>query len=154
MLLSLSEPRWQAAAERLPPAECWTWESRSCAGEALRVVELLLPAMAAEGYPERDRYATRLALEEAIVNAVKHGNRGDPDRTVRVRVHLDAERVLAEVEDQGDGFDPGRVPDPRAPENLERPGGRGLLMMRHHATWLRFNERGNQVALCRRRSGP
>ena len=154
MLLSLSEPRWQAAAARLPPSECWTWESRSSTAEALRLIDLLLPAMAAEGYPDEDRHATRLALQEAIVNAVRHGNRCDPDKTVRVRLHLGPERVIAEVEDQGEGFDPGRVPDPRQPENLERPGGRGLLMMRHYATWLHSNERGNRVALCRRRSAP
>jgi serine/threonine-protein kinase RsbW len=136
------------------PAERWTWESRSCTGEALRVVELLLPAMAAAGFPERDRHATRVALEEAIVNAVQHGNCGDPDRIVRVRVRLRPRRVLAEIADEGDGFDPSRVPDPRAPGNRERPGGRGLLMMRHYATRLRFIGRGNRVALCRCRSGP
>src|SRR5437868_12648007 len=136
MLLSLSEPR-QAGPGTQPPAERWTWESRSCTGEALRLIEFLLPAMAAAGYPEPDRLATRLALEEAIVNAVQHGNHGDPDRTVRVRVRLGPRRVLAAVEDEGDGFDPGRVPDPRTEENLGRPGGRGLLMMRHYASWVR-----------------
>jgi serine/threonine-protein kinase RsbW len=69
-----------------------------------------------------------------------------------VRYQVDAMRALAEVEDEGPGFDPRTVPDPRAPENLERPSGRGLLLMGHFATWIRYNPQGNCVALCRYRS--
>jgi serine/threonine-protein kinase RsbW len=107
--------------------------------------------MADAGYPETDCRSMRVALQEAVANAVKHGNHGDPSRQVRIRVRLEPEQVLAEVEDEGEGFDPGRVADPRAAENLERPGGRGLLMMRHYTDWVRHNEKGNRVTLCRRR---
>jgi serine/threonine-protein kinase RsbW len=108
--------------------------------------------MAAAGYPEKDLFRLRLALEEALVNAVKHGNRGDPAKQVRVRYQVTRERTLAEVEDEGEGFDPGQVHDPLAPENLERPGGRGLLLMRSFMTWCRFHGRGNRVTLCKDRS--
>jgi serine/threonine-protein kinase RsbW len=65
-----------------------------------------------------------------------------------------AERVLAEVEDEGPGVDPKSVPDPRDPENLERPGGRGLLLMRHYMSSVHYSGRGNVVTLCQYRSGP
>jgi len=61
---------------------------------------------------------------------------------------------VAQVEDRGAGFDPALVPDPLAPENLLKPGGRGLLLMRHYLTGVCHNERGNCVCLCRHRPGP
>ena len=59
---------------------------------------------------------------------------------------------MIEVEDEGRGFDPSHVPDPTLPENLERPNGRGLLLMRRSMTWVRYTGRGNRVTLCKRRS--
>jgi serine/threonine-protein kinase RsbW len=109
-------------------------------------------AMEAEGYPERDVFAVRLALGEALANALKHGHKNDPGKEVAVRYHVGAWRVVAQAEDRGPGFDPGAVPDPLAPENLEKSSGRGLLLMRHYLTWLRYNARGNSVTLCKRRS--
>jgi len=108
--------------------------------------------MAARGYSAKDIFALRLALEEALVNALKHGHNYDLRKQVRVRYQVTADEVLAEVEDQGAGFDPGSVADPRLPQNRERSCGRGLLLMRHYLTWLRYNERGNSAILCKRRS--
>jgi anti-sigma regulatory factor (Ser/Thr protein kinase) len=65
-----------------------------------------------------------------------------------------AESVVAQVEDRGPGFDPGQVPDPLDPANLERPGGRGLLLMRAYLHGVWHNDRGNCVCLCRHRTGP
>jgi serine/threonine-protein kinase RsbW len=124
-----------------------------CRGEeVVPVLERVTATMEAFDYPSRDVAGLRLALEEAVVNGLRHGNGGDPRKQVVVRYCVTAEEVLAEVEDEGPGFDPGRVPDPTLPENLGRPGGRGLLLMRHYLTWLRFSGRGNRVTLCKRRS--
>jgi serine/threonine-protein kinase RsbW len=120
--------------------------------ELLRVVEAVSGAMAEQRYRESDIFQVRLALEEAVSNAVRHGHRGDASKVVRVWWDVRPDRVLAEVEDQGDGFDPGRVADPLAPENLEREGGRGLFLMRYAMTWVRYSRRGNRVALCKHRS--
>jgi serine/threonine-protein kinase RsbW len=109
-------------------------------------------AMAADRYTEKDVFGVRLALEEAVVNSLKHGHGYDPTKEVRVRFHVDRQRVLMEVEDQGPGFDPEEVPDPRAEENLERSCGRGVYLMRHYMTWLRYNDRGNRVTLCKCRT--
>src|SRR5262249_14752678 len=107
---------------------------------------------AALGYPVRDCGGIRLALEEAIVNGLRHGNRGDPSKRVRVGYRVGPNTMLAVVEDEGPGFDPDRVPDPTLPENLDRPCGRGLLLMRHYMPWVCFARPGNRVLLCKRRS--
>jgi serine/threonine-protein kinase RsbW len=130
----------------------WYWESVSSSNEALGVVEFVIDRMARESYPDADLFAVRVGLQEAILNAVAHGNRNDPTRLVRVSYHVDAGRVVITVEDEGEGFDPGRLPDPLAQENLERLHGRGLLLMRSFLTSVRHNERGNQVTLCKERS--
>ena len=151
-LSSYQERRRPAAGKPPPPNEEYCRVSVRAA-EIGRVADAVVAAMAAAGYPDRDRFAVRLALEEAVANAVKHGHQGDPAKRVRVGYRVRADRVLVAVEDQGAGFDPRRVPDPRDPENLDKPSGRGLLLMRSYTTWLRFNERGNRVTLCRARSG-
>ncbi|MGH7171747.1 MAG: ATP-binding protein, partial [Gemmataceae bacterium] len=89
------------------------------------------------------------ALEEALVNAIKHGHKFDPSKEVQLRYYLTAECLLAEIEDQGCGFKPEDVPNPFAPENLERPSGRGLLLMQNYMTWVRYNDAGNCVTMCR-----
>jgi serine/threonine-protein kinase RsbW len=132
----------------------WCRTNVRTAAETIRVTEAVVAAMAAAGFPETDRFAVRLALEEAVVNGVKHGHHGDATKRVRVRYHISPERVLAEVEDQGPGFDPHQVPNPCDDDRLDKPSGRGLLLMRSYLTWLRFNERGNRVTLCKRRSQP
>jgi serine/threonine-protein kinase RsbW len=104
------------------------------------------------GYPCSDLFAVKLAVQEATVNAFRHGNAGDPTRSIQLRSLVTAAEVLLEVEDQGPGFDPDRVPDPLAPENLNRPGGRGLFLMRVYMSWVSFNHPGNRVTLARRRS--
>ena len=152
MLSSYQERRRPAAGKPPPPNEEYCRVSVRAA-EIGRVADAVVAAMAAAGYPDRDRFAVRLALEEAVANAVEHGHQGDPAKRVRVGYRVRADRVLVEVEDQGAGFDPRRVPDPRDPANLDKPCGRGLLLMRSYTTWLRFNARGNRVTLCRARSG-
>ena len=65
---------------------------------------------------------------------------------------MNSKRVWFEVRDEGMGFDPLKVPDPLAPENLERSSGRGLLLIRSYMTSIRFNKRGNCVRLCKERT--
>lgn len=121
-------------------------------GEGGLLIRSIVEQLNARRFCEQDVFAVHLALEEAIVNAIKHGNRNDPGKWVSVRYEVSGNRAVVEVEDQGAGFDWSHVPDPTAPENLERSSGRGVLMMRHFMTWVRFNERGNCVTMCRLRS--
>ncbi len=143
-------PDPQEAHVSLP--ESWCGEGFSSAEASLPVIDFVVATMAAEGYSFRDRFGMRMVLEEALCNAVKHGHRGDSAKRIHIRYSLNAQRVLAEVEDQGPGFDPNGVPDPLADENLAKPSGRGLLLIQAYATSVRYNERGNRVTLCKRRS--
>jgi serine/threonine-protein kinase RsbW len=121
--------------------------------EVAPILNRLAAEMHVRGYPRRDAFAVRLALEEAVVNAIKHGHRVLPDEPVQVSYLVADEWMLVEVEDRGSGFVPSLVPDPRAQKNLEKPPGRGLLIMRHYMTWVRFFGRGNIVTMCLKRSG-
>jgi serine/threonine-protein kinase RsbW len=132
----------------------WTRVSLRRGPEVVPLLEQVAAAMTLLGYRPRDVTGLRLALEEAIVNGLRHGNGGDPAKQVVVHYSVGAEEVVAEVEDEGPGFDPARVPDPTTAENLDRPCGRGLLLMRHFATWVHYHGRGNRVTLYKRPTAP
>jgi serine/threonine-protein kinase RsbW len=111
----------------------------------------LVAEMERVGFSEREQFGVRLSVEEAIVNGFKHGNREDPAKIVTVSYFVTPGEITTAIEDQGPGFNPERVPDPLAPENIERPGGRGVFLMRHYMTSVEYNERGNRVILSKTR---
>ncbi|HVO98105.1 MAG TPA: ATP-binding protein [Bryobacteraceae bacterium] len=80
------------------------------------------------GFEESDEYFIALAVREVLVNAIRHGNRFDPDKKVGLRVFREDSELVIEVTDQGEGFRLESVPDPHLPENLERPTGRGIAI--------------------------
>jgi serine/threonine-protein kinase RsbW len=121
-------------------------------GELRPLSEALDAWMRVLGYAGKDIFAVRLALGEAVINAFRHGNQGDPGKVVRVHYLVTAAEVVAEVADEGLGFDPQQVPDPLAGENIERMSGRGLFLMRVYMSGVSFNQQGNRVTMCRRRS--
>ena len=135
-------------ADNLEQQHGWYVKRLSSVQEMTVIVEAVVTVMAGLRYPPKDIFGTRLAFEEAICNAIKHGHQHDPTKVVEVRYCIYADQFLLEVEDQGPGFDPSQVPDPTAPENLERPCGRGLLLIRHYAAWVRHNRDGNCVTFC------
>lgn len=118
---------------------------------ARRLADDLLEKVEAKGYAESLQFAIRLALEEALSNAVKHGNRFDPAKSITVEADIDDDRAAITVADEGEGFDPEVVPDPTADENLAKPSGRGIMLMRAYMDMVNFNERGNQVSLVKNR---
>jgi len=96
---------------------------------------------------DQEIFSVRLALEEALVNAIKHGNQMDRGKSVHISYRFLPDRFEIRITDEGTGFDPSDVPDPTAVENLERPCGRGLMLMRHYMTDVAYNERGNSVTM-------
>lgn len=88
------------------------------------------------------------------MNAVKHGNRMDPSKKVTIEYVVDPEKVEIRMTDEGPGFDPGRIPDPRVGKNLYRPDGRGLLLIRSYMHSVEYSERGNSLRMVRHKSQP
>lgn len=97
------------------------------------------------GYDEQAIFAIKLALEEALTNAIKHGNRCDASRRLTIRYAVRADRTVIAVADEGPGFAPELLPDPTADENLELPNGRGIMLMYAYMSKIRFNDQGNEV---------
>lgn len=98
-------------------------------------------------FSEQEIFGINLALGEALVNAIQHGNQMDPNKKVRISYWVSSERFDVGIADEGNGFDPGDVLDPLAPENLGHPSGRGLLLMRHYMTEVLFQPPGNAVSM-------
>src|SRR5437660_506475 len=90
-------------------SEAWQHEVLHTTAEVKPLCHRVATAMTAAGYNGRDVFAVRLALEEAIVNAIKHGNQGDTTKSVRVSYCVQTEEILLNVEDEGKGFDPNDV---------------------------------------------
>jgi serine/threonine-protein kinase RsbW len=96
----------------------------------------------------------RVGVTEALANAILYGNDRDPDKRVRVAVELTQQAVVVEVTDEGTGFDPGSVPDPTLPENLDRTGGRGVFLIRQLMDEVEYRDGGNCVRLVLYRHSP
>lgn len=120
----------------------------------LIVEKALLDALSAHSYADQDVFAVRLATEEAVVNAIRHGNNLDPKRKVVVNFNVTDGKVTVVVSDEGEGFDPATVPDPTDPRFLEMPSGRGLMLMHAYMDEVIFNEKGNEVTMIKTRSKP
>lgn len=104
------------------------------------------------GYRNETTFAIKLTLEEAMTNAVKHGNRGDRSKRVTISYSITPERAIFCICDEGPGFDPDEVPDPTSPERLPLPDGRGIMLMRAYMDELYFRKRGREVYFMKRRS--
>jgi serine/threonine-protein kinase RsbW len=112
----------------------------------------VLAAAEALGYPKASRFAVRLALEEAISNAFRHGHRGLPeDATVRLEYSADEREIRLSVEDKGPGFRPQDVPDPTLDANLEQLSGRGMVLIRAYMAHVAHNATGNRLEMIYRR---
>jgi serine/threonine-protein kinase RsbW len=137
-----------------PPSDCprenWARVEIRRPHELYEVVKELTGEMRRVGYPRKHQFAVELALWEAVINAVKHGHRGDRSRAAVLCYHVSPREVLLELTDEGPGFDPYQVPDPLDDAQLHRTSGRGLFLIRVYMTWIRFNKRGNRVTMCTR----
>jgi len=115
--------------------------------EARRLQDELEKLLKTSRFTDHELFGVRLALEEALVNAIKHGNQLNCAKKVHISYRVLPERFDIHIVDEGPGFDPNDVPDPTAAENLERPCGRGLMLMRHYMSHVTFNHKGNAVSM-------
>ncbi len=118
------------------------------------VYEQILSKLENNGFSKEDIFAVHLALEEAFLNAVKHGNKMDSAKSVKIDYSVGLDKVEISMTDQGDGFEPEAIADPRWGESLYKPEGRGLLLMNAYMDVVEFNERGNSVYMARYKEKP
>jgi serine/threonine-protein kinase RsbW len=88
-----------------------------------------------------------IAVTEAVNNAIKHGNSNDRSKNVLLSLNLEDSLIKFIVKDEGTGFDYSNLPDPTAPENIEKPGGRGIFLMKHLSDEVKFMDKGRTVEL-------
>ncbi|MFZ2146534.1 MAG: ATP-binding protein [Sedimentisphaerales bacterium] len=119
-----------------------------------KVCGQILSKLKDNGFDKDDIFAVHLALEEAFLNAVKHGNKMDPTKEVRIDYSVGLDKIEISMTDEGEGFEPEAVADPRYGESLYKPGGRGLLLINSYMDMVKFNERGNGLYMVRYREKP
>jgi serine/threonine-protein kinase RsbW len=139
----MSEPRWIWRCDHTIPSQ---------AGAGRQVRQEVLGQLQRHHWVDHDIFSIHLALEEALVNAIKHGNGLDLAKQVRVSCRMSDDLVQIEIADEGNGFDPTRVPDPTDNRHRECPNGRGVMLMRSFMDRVEYNERGNCVLLEKRRT--
>ena len=115
------------------------------------VAEEILRKAEELGYSKECTFAIHLAMEEAIVNAHKHGNKSDKSKKIVISHQIDAQRVVVRVRDEGAGFNPGCVPDCTAPDRISLPNGRGIMLMHAYMDGVCYNQQGNEVELVKER---
>lgn len=116
------------------------------------VLEYLIKRVEKLGVCKPDQSNLFVALDEAFVNAVKHGNKFDPSKLVRITAEVSKAEAKFTVEDEGDGFDVNSIPDPLDPENLFKTSGRGVLLMYNIMDEVMYNDRGNRLTMIKKAS--
>lgn len=115
------------------------------------VQDQIMQAIVEHQYTENDVFAIKLALEEGMINAIKHGNRLDPGKRVRVRAEVSGEKFDIVIQDEGCGFRRADVPDPTLDENLEKNCGRGIMLIEAYMSSVDWTDNGRRLHMTRRR---
>jgi len=134
----MSENHWVWQSERVIPSET---------GAGSPILQEVLEQLEKHEWIQHDIFSVHLALEEALVNAIRHGNRLDESKQVHVACRMSPDLVQIEITDEGEGFDPSAIPDPTDPDNIEAPSGRGIMLMRNFMSRVEYNDAGNRVVM-------
>lgn len=114
----------------------------------------ILDAVERAGYHADSLFAVKISLEEALINAIKHGNKLDPNKKVHIEASVTPRQTEIVIEDEGPGFDRACVPDPTAEENLLKCSGRGILLMETYMDRVEYSKDGRRVKLIKRNGRP
>jgi serine/threonine-protein kinase RsbW len=117
-------------------------------GENITIIERLIDDLCAQFHIQEEHYGNILiALTEGVNNAIYHGNKQDPEKSVKVKYSASEDEFEFTIEDEGAGFDFENVPDPTSPENIEKPNGRGVFLMKHLSDEIEFDDEGRIVIM-------
>lgn len=114
---------------------------------AVRTRERIIRLMEQFDYPDRALFRARLVLEEALVNAIKHGNKMESEKRVRVTACCTQRALQIEIDDEGKGFHPDDIPDPTLDANRCKPSGRGIKLIKTFADHVEYNRSGNRITV-------
>jgi len=116
--------------------------------ENIRMIESFIDNAKERFHLDDDIYGNiMIAVTEAVNNAIKHGNDNNKSKNVFLSLSLDDSLIKFTIKDEGKGFDYQHLPDPTSPENLEKPGGRGIFLMKHLSDEVDFKDEGRTVVL-------
>jgi|SRR5690606_32069344 len=116
--------------------------------ENIRMIESFIDNAKERFHLDEDIYGNiMIAVTEAVNNAIKHGNSGNSSKNVYLSLLINENLLKFVIKDEGPGFDYHNLPDPTAPENLEKPGGRGIFLMKHLSDEVEFKDGGKVVEL-------
>jgi serine/threonine-protein kinase RsbW len=116
--------------------------------ESIARLELLIEEIADKYHVAEDTFANMMTcLNEAVINAIIHGNKHDETKKVIINAEVELKRIIWTITDEGPGFDYANLADPTAPENLENLTGRGVFIIKHLADQCIFNTSGNTIEL-------
>lgn len=123
---------------------------RSDFQEGHEVQKQILHDVEKAGFNSQSTFAIKLALEEALINAIKHGNKFDPNKQVTIEARVTPAETEIIIEDEGPGFQRVCVPDPTLEENLEKCSGRGILLMEAYMTRVEWTHGGRRVRMVKK----
>jgi serine/threonine-protein kinase RsbW len=116
--------------------------------ENIRIIESFIDNAKEKYHLDDDIYGNiMIAVTEAVNNAIRHGNKDNSSKNVLISLSLEDGMIKFKVQDEGTGFDFHQLPDPTAPENISKPGGRGIFLMKHLSDEVDFKENGKVVEL-------
>ena len=134
----------------------WAWRLHesipSNVDDGHRLIEQLMSRLTELGWDGRDFFHVQMAAEEAMVNAVTHGNKCASDKRVEIEFKVSADATYMRFRDQGEGFCPGALPDPRDDDHLECTNGRGVMLIKEMMNEDVYNDCGNEVTMVKHRS--
>lgn len=118
-----------------------------------KAAAIILSGMDSLGYPDENIRKMKIILTELFANAIYHGNKGDHSKKVTVGHVITKDKAVISIMDEGEGFDPEKIPDPTLPENLIKDCGRGLFIVQNYVDKVEFNEKGNRITVEKHHGG-
>ena len=140
----MSEENWIWQVDRVIPNDT---------GMGRQLLDEVLGQLESQQWSRYEIFGVHLAVDEALVNAILHGNALDASKRVHFRCRIYPKKVCVEIIDEGPGFDPDSLPDPTTASRLGYPSGRGVMLMRAFMSRVKFHDQGNHVVLEKDRGG-
>lgn len=132
------------------PPKSLSIELQSTRDSINRATALIVSMFEKVDIPDKIMFDIKLAIHEAVVNAIEHGNQYDPNKRVHISCDTTCDCFKMVIRDEGAGFNPSAVPDPTLPENLLKENGRGIFLMKNLCDEVSYNDKGNEVHIIKR----